>query len=112
MIWPKKAFKEALSQKPDFQQAMFNYGVFLSEVKKDYSTAIRVWQTALDKEPNGPNADRLRQLIPQAKDILPIIMLTARVEEEDRIRGLNIGADDYITKPFSPRELVARVRAC
>jgi two-component system, OmpR family, alkaline phosphatase synthesis response regulator PhoP len=42
---------------------------------------------------------------------LPIIMLTARVEEEDRLQGLEIGADDYITKPFSPRELVARVRA-
>ena len=42
---------------------------------------------------------------------VPIIMLTARVEEADRIRGLEIGADDYITKPFSPRELVARVRA-
>jgi DNA-binding response OmpR family regulator len=42
---------------------------------------------------------------------LPIIMLTARVEEEDRLHGLEIGADDYITKPFSPRELVARVRA-
>ncbi len=41
----------------------------------------------------------------------PIIMLTARVEEGDRILGLEIGADDYITKPFSPRELVARVRA-
>ncbi len=42
---------------------------------------------------------------------VPIIMLTARVEEADRLRGLEIGADDYITKPFSPRELVARVRA-
>jgi DNA-binding response OmpR family regulator len=42
---------------------------------------------------------------------MPIIMLTARVEESDRIRGLEIGADDYVTKPFSPRELVARVRA-
>jgi two-component system phosphate regulon response regulator PhoB len=41
----------------------------------------------------------------------PIIMLTARGEEGDRIRGLNSGADDYMTKPFSPRELVARVRA-
>lgn len=41
----------------------------------------------------------------------PIIMLTAKVEEEDRIKGLGIGADDYITKPFSPREVVARVRA-
>jgi two-component system alkaline phosphatase synthesis response regulator PhoP len=40
----------------------------------------------------------------------PIIMLTARVEETDRLIGLELGADDYITKPFSPRELVARVR--
>jgi two-component system phosphate regulon response regulator PhoB len=42
---------------------------------------------------------------------VPIIMLTARGEEEDRVRGLETGADDYITKPFSPRELVARVTA-
>ena len=41
----------------------------------------------------------------------PIIMLTARVEETDRLIGLELGADDYITKPFSPREVVARVRA-
>jgi len=42
---------------------------------------------------------------------VPIIMLTARVEESDRVTGLELGADDYLTKPFSPRELVARVRA-
>ena len=42
---------------------------------------------------------------------VPIIMLTARVEESDKLVGLELGADDYITKPFSPRELVARVRA-
>lgn len=41
----------------------------------------------------------------------PIIMLTARIEEDDRILGLELGADDYVTKPFSPRELMARVRA-
>ncbi|MDB4279274.1 phosphate regulon transcriptional regulator PhoB [Paraglaciecola sp.] len=45
-----------------------------------------------------------------ARDI-PIIMLTARGEEEDKIRGLEAGADDYVTKPFSPKELVARVKA-
>ncbi len=42
---------------------------------------------------------------------LPIIMLTARVHEEDKIQGLEAGADDYVTKPFSPKELVARIRA-
>ncbi|MGB5832482.1 MAG: phosphate regulon transcriptional regulator PhoB [Thiohalocapsa sp.] len=42
---------------------------------------------------------------------MPIIMISARGEEEDRVKGLNTGADDYITKPFSPREMVARVNA-
>lgn len=42
---------------------------------------------------------------------IPIIMLTARGQEEDKIRGLEVGADDYITKPFSPKELIARMRA-
>jgi two-component system, OmpR family, alkaline phosphatase synthesis response regulator PhoP len=46
-----------------------------------------------------------------ATSTLPIIMLTARTEESDRVLGLDLGADDYITKPFSPRELAARVRA-
>ncbi|HYF86493.1 phosphate regulon transcriptional regulator PhoB [Azospirillum sp.] len=53
-----------------------------------------------------------RQLRRNAKTRdIPIIMLTARGEEGDRVRGLNSGADDYITKPFSPTELVARMRA-
>jgi two-component system phosphate regulon response regulator PhoB len=52
---------------------------------------------------------RLRR-VPATANI-PIIMLTGRGEEADRIRGLETGADDYITKPFSPQELVARVRA-
>jgi two-component system alkaline phosphatase synthesis response regulator PhoP len=51
-------------------------------------------------------ARRLRQVGP-----VPIIMLTARGEESDKLVGLELGADDYITKPFSPKELVARVRA-
>jgi two-component system phosphate regulon response regulator PhoB len=42
---------------------------------------------------------------------VPIIMVTARADEADRVRGLEIGADDYITKPFSPKELVARIKA-
>lgn len=50
------------------------------------------------------------ELIREVSDV-PVIMLTARGEEEDRVRGLELGADDYVTKPFSPRELVSRVRA-
>jgi two-component system phosphate regulon response regulator PhoB len=52
---------------------------------------------------------RLRRL-PETANV-PILMLTARSEEADRIRGLETGADDYVTKPFSPRELLARVKA-
>jgi DNA-binding response OmpR family regulator len=47
----------------------------------------------------------------RARSTVPILMLTARDEEPDRIVGLEVGADDYVTKPFSPRELVARMRA-
>lgn len=47
----------------------------------------------------------------QSRDPVPVLMLTARGEEADRIIGLGVGADDYLTKPFSPRELVARVAA-
>jgi two-component system phosphate regulon response regulator PhoB len=52
---------------------------------------------------------RLRRSPPTAK--LPIIMLTARGDEEDRVRGLDTGADDFVAKPFSPKELVARANA-
>ncbi len=47
----------------------------------------------------------------RARSAVPIIMLTARSEETDRVVGLELGADDYITKPFSPKELVARIKA-
>jgi DNA-binding response OmpR family regulator len=47
----------------------------------------------------------------RALALVPIIFLTARASEDDKIKGLDLGADDYITKPFSPRELVARVKA-
>jgi two-component system, OmpR family, response regulator len=47
----------------------------------------------------------------RARSRVPIVMLTARDEEPDRVAGLEVGADDYITKPFSPRELVARMKA-
>lgn len=53
----------------------------------------------------------LCKIIRQKKYTFPIIMLTARVEDMDKIKGLSIGADDYVTKPFNPLELVARVKA-
>ncbi len=59
---------------------------------------------------SGAELARRLKSEPGYKD-LPIILLTARGEEEDKIRGLEIGADDYITKPFSPRELIARIKA-
>jgi DNA-binding response OmpR family regulator len=58
--------------------------------------------------PDGSGLDILRSVA--GRDI-PTLMLTARADELDRIVGLELGADDYITKPFSPREVVARVRA-
>ncbi|MCC5794569.1 MAG: phosphate regulon transcriptional regulator PhoB [Chromatiales bacterium] len=62
--------------------------------------------------PDGNGVDLIRLLRRDAtlRDI-PVIMLTARAEERDKIQGLDAGADDYITKPFSSRELVARVNA-
>lgn len=62
--------------------------------------------------PNMSGIEFARMLRREARTkIIPIIMLTARVEESDKITGLEIGADDYIIKPFSPRELVARIKA-
>lgn len=59
--------------------------------------------------PGMDGLDVCRQL--RRESAVPIIMLTARIDETDRLIGLELGADDYIVKPFSPRELVARVRA-
>ena len=62
--------------------------------------------------PNQSGLDLLHQFKnnEQTRDV-PIIMLTARTDETDTIKGLNSGADDYITKPFSPKELIARIKA-
>lgn len=58
--------------------------------------------------PTVPGLDVLAQI--RREGDLPVIVLTARAEESDRVAGLDLGADDYVVKPFSPRELVARVR--
>jgi DNA-binding response OmpR family regulator len=82
----------------------------------DGRRALELWRAA------NPDLILLDLMIPErdgiavarhirASSTVPIIMLTARVEEADRLTGLEVGADDYVTKPFSPREVVARVRA-
>ena len=59
--------------------------------------------------PDVPGEEVLREI--RAHAAVPVLVLTARAAEEERIRGLELGADDYVTKPFSPRELVLRVKA-
>jgi len=79
-------------------------------------TGLSIWErkhpdlVILDLNlPGMDGLDVAREI--RRKDDTPIIMVTARVEETDRLIGLELGADDYISKPFSPREVVARVRA-
>ena len=67
----------------------------------------------LDRMLPGVSGDEVLERLRRDPDTasLPVLILTARKEQEDRIRGLQLGADDYLTKPFSPQELVLRVRA-
>ena len=77
---------------------------------------VKLWQESnpdmvlLDLNLPGMDGIDIARKIRQT-DSTPIIMVTARVDEVDRLLGLELGADDYITKPFSPREVVARVKA-
>ncbi|MBT3190571.1 MAG: response regulator transcription factor [Anaerolineae bacterium] len=64
----------------------------------------------LDVMMPGLDGFEVLQMIREASKV-PVLMLTAKGEEDDRVRGLELGADDYITKPFSPREMVSRVKA-
>ncbi|MEO9946961.1 MAG: phosphate regulon transcriptional regulator PhoB [Paraglaciecola sp.] len=85
-----------------------DYDVALEKIIEPYPDLILLdWML-----PGGTGVQLAKKLKQHeyARDI-PIIMLTARGEEEDKIRGLEAGADDYVTKPFSPKELVARVKA-
>jgi DNA-binding response OmpR family regulator len=93
------------------QQAGFS--VLTASNGKDALTLWKVEQPALVvldlMLPDMDGLDVAREI--RKRSNTPIIMLTARVEDADRIAGLEIGADDYVVKPFNPRELVARVRA-
>lgn len=85
-----------------------DFQIALDMVKEPYPDLILLdWML-----PGGSGVQLAKKLKQHefTRDI-PIIMLTARGEEEDKVRGLDSGADDYITKPFSPKELVARIKA-
>ncbi len=77
----------------------------LSEVEQHHPDLV-----LLDLNLPGMDGIEVCKILRKTSDV-PIIMLTARDEEADRIVGLELGADDYVTKPFSPREVVARVKA-
>src|SRR5208282_5695980 len=72
----------------------------------DQVVDLVVLDVRLEREDGMALARRLRE-----ESAIPIIMLTGRREEADRVMGLELAADDYLTKPFSPRELLARIRA-
>ncbi len=89
---------------------------FQVERAGDGKRALELWRAA------SPDLILLDLMLPEIDGVavathiratsdVPIIMLTAKVEEDDRLTGLGVGADDYVTKPFSPREVVARVHA-
>jgi DNA-binding response OmpR family regulator len=93
-------------ERAGFQVSMAADGVRALEIARAEPPALVVLDLKLPRLGGLDVAQALRR-----ESDVPIIMVTARVDEADRLRGLELGADDYVTKPFSPRELVARVRA-
>lgn len=89
---------------------------YRTERAADGMQALALWRAArpdlilLDLMIPPPDGLEVARIVRRASDV-PIIMLTARDEEVDRLVGLGIGADDYVVKPYSPREVVARVKA-
>jgi DNA-binding response OmpR family regulator len=96
---------KAYLEKEGFNVVIANTGEKgLSLLKKGFDLLI------LDLMLPDIDGEEICEVLRKDSDI-PIIMLTAKSDEEDRIKGLGIGADDYVVKPFSPKELVARVKA-
>ena len=99
------------------QEYLHGNGGFEVSIESDGACAVeriieeRPDLVVLDLMLPGEDGLSICHRLRSANDRTPIIMLTAKVEEVDRIVGLEVGADDYITKPFSPRELVARLKA-
>ena len=96
-------------QREDFDVAHTPDGDAALEMAMAATPDIVLLDWMIEGTPGIEVCRRLRR-VPGTADV-PIIMLTGRGEEADRVRGLESGADDYVTKPFSPRELIARVRA-
>ena len=90
----------------DFRVTAVADGRSMSEVLEREVVDLVVLDLRLQAEDGMGLARRLRD-----ESAIPIIMLTGRRDEADRVMGLELGADDYLTKPFSPRELLARIRA-
>ncbi len=117
----KKIF--LLEDDPDIARLVRHHLESTGYKVRSFSTATNVLSDALRERPSlllldimvpGKDGLNLCREIRQAGTALagtPIVFLTAKTAEADRIMGLELGADDYITKPFSPRELVARIRA-
>ncbi len=89
---------------------------FATERAADGARALEVWRAAdpdlivLDLMIPEPDGLAVARYVRERSDV-PIVMVTAKAEEADRLAGLGVGADDYVVKPFSPREVVARVQA-
>ena len=91
-----------------------NYNVYkscTSEKAIKYVDSIKLDIAILDIMIQGKNGFEICKYIREKGLKFPIIMLTAKIEDNDKIKGLTLGADDYITKPFNPLELVARVKS-
>src|SRR3954469_2840598 len=89
----------------DLRVTAVSDGSAMRDVLKDQVIDLLVLDLGLRGEDGMAIARRMRD-----ESEIPMVMLTGRVEEADRVMGLELGADDYITKPFSPRELLARIR--
>ena len=93
-------------EREGFQTVLASDGLQALELAERHKPAFVILDLMLPKLDGWEVCRQLRQ-----KSNVPILMLTARGEEIDRVSGLTLGADDYLAKPFSPRELVARVKA-
>ena len=112
VIEDEQAVREMLFyalNKADFEVREAANGEIALDILKKYNIDLILLDWMLPGQAGIEISKKLRSM-PETKNI-PIIMLTAKSEESDKIMGLDSGADDYVTKPFSPNELIARIIA-